>query len=82
MTATSMMSRVTAYSMGLLDLPPISEMDEIERRAKQGSTKALEQVLATCTSLAQTRVRRFMERDGLSLRDAMEKAGVAIVCIR
>lgn len=67
--------------MGLLDKPLISEMDDIEAKAKLGSKVALEQILAMCSPLAIRRVRGFQDQ-GMTLREAMNKAGVAIVCIR
>lgn len=66
----------------LLDVPLISEMDEIERKAKSGSVHALEAVLATKPPIVQAAVKRFQERDGMPLREAMKKAGIGIVCIR
>lgn len=67
--------------MGLLDTPLVSEMDEVEKKAKKGDDAALEMILAMGTSLGVRRVRSF-QAQGLPLREAMEKAGVAIVCIR
>lgn len=67
--------------MGLLDTPLVSEMDEVEKKAKKGDEEALEMILAMGTSLGIRRVRAF-QAQGLTLREAMEKSGVAIVCIR
>lgn len=67
--------------MGLLDMPLISEMDEIEKKASKGDEASLRMVLDTLPNITQAHV-HMLERRGLTLREAFEKAGIAIVCMR
>ena len=62
-------------------MPLISDMDEIEKKARRGDEEALKSFITTLRPITQHAIRRFMERDGLSLEDAVKKAGV-IICIR
>lgn len=68
--------------MGLLDTPLVCEMDAIEKKARKGDDKALREfVYSTLRPVKKIYVDRLMNRDGLSLRDALEAAGITI-CIR
>lgn len=68
--------------MGLLDLPPISEMDALEKKARKGDEETLRKhIYGTLRPGMKLYVDRLMHRDGLSLQAALSKAGV-MICIR
>jgi hypothetical protein len=67
--------------MGLLDTPLVSEMDAIERKARQGDTKALTMIFNTMPKIKQVYIQRLVRNGGLTLRQAFERAGI-LVCIR
>lgn len=66
----------------LLDLPLISEMDDIEKSARRGDKKVLEYIYNSLPVIKRVYVDRLMRNDGKTMREALDHAGVSIVCMR
>lgn len=67
--------------MGLLDQPLISEMVQIEKKARKGDEEAMQQVYDWLSPQKRMHVDRYRRAGSLTLKDALARGGV-LVCER